>query len=134
MSETDADDIDDIREQKRKELEAKAQGSDAPDDPIHVEGVDHLNEVVGDYDVMLVDFYADWCGPCKMVAPVVEELAAETDAAVAKVDVDENQQLAAQFQVQGVPTLVLFAGGESVEKLVGVQDKDTLAGLIEQHG
>lgn len=136
---SDTENIDDIREKKRKELESKLEGGDeaeggvAPDEPIHVEGVDHLNEVVGEHGVVLADFYADWCGPCKMIAPIVEELANETSAAVAKVDVDQNQALAAQFQVQGVPTLVLFADGEAVEKMVGVQDKDSLRTLIDQH-
>jgi len=83
--------------------------------------------------VVLVDFYADWCGPCQMLEPIVESIAAETDAAVAKVDVDANQQLAAQYGVRGVPTLVLFAGGEKVQEMVGVQQKEALVAAIEQH-
>jgi thioredoxin 1 len=82
---------------------------------------------------VLVDFYADWCGPCKMLAPVVETIAAETTATVAKVDVDQHQNLAREYQVQGVPTVYLFADGESVERLVGMQDEGTLRDLIEQY-
>jgi thioredoxin 1 len=68
-----------------------------------------------------------------MLEPTVEAIAAETGATVAKVDVDEHQPLAQQFNVQGVPTLVLFADGEAVEQVVGVQDKGTLVDLVEQY-
>ncbi|MFB6179586.1 MAG: thioredoxin [Halorientalis sp.] len=131
---SEADELDEIREQKAEQLrEQSGDEAEAPAEPIHVDGAAHFEELLSDYDVVLVDFYADWCGPCKMLEPIVEALAAETDAAVAKVDVDRNQQLAGQFQVQGVPTLILFAGGEAVEQVVGVRDKDTLAQLIAQH-
>jgi thioredoxin 1 len=83
--------------------------------------------------VVLVDFYADWCGPCQMLEPVVASLAAETEAAVAKVDVDANQQLASQYGVRGVPMLLLFADGEAVEQMVGVKQKGELAGLVERY-
>ncbi|WP_255196107.1 thioredoxin [Halorarius litoreus] len=125
MSETD-DELDSIREQKRKELEDKASKPETPDTPIHVEGQSHLDQLVADHDVVLVDFYADWCGPCKMLEPTIETLAAESDAVMAKVDIDAHQALAQQYRVQGVPTLYLFANGEPVEQMVGVQDKGTL--------
>lgn len=125
---SDAEDIDDIREQKKEELQARA-GS--PDEPIHVESPDHLEEILEENRVVLVDFYADWCGPCKMLAPTVEEIAAETDAAVAKVDIDELQSLAQEYQVQGVPTLYLFVDGDTADRMVGVQDKATLTQKIE---
>ncbi len=68
-----------------------------------------------------------------MMEPTIEALAAETDAAVAKVDVDAYQQIAQQLGARGVPTLVLYADGQPVERMVGVQDRGTLEGLIEQH-
>jgi thioredoxin 1 len=98
-----------------------------------VDGADHLEELVAEGGVVLADFYADWCGPCKMLEPIVEELAVETDATVAKVDVDRHQRLAQQYRVQGVPTMYLFADGEQVEQMVGVRQKDELQSLIEQH-
>lgn len=107
--------------------ETQATGS-----PIHVESADHLEEIVADNDVVLVDYYADWCGPCKMLEPTVEELAEETDAAVLKVDIDELQELAKDRSVRSVPTLEFFADGEPAERVVGVQDKDDLEGVIEQ--
>ncbi|MFC7073507.1 thioredoxin [Halovenus rubra] len=104
-----------------------------PEEPIHVDGQTELDAAVSDYDVVLADFYADWCGPCQMLEPVVKTLAAETDTAVTKVDVDANQQLASTYGVRGVPTLVLFAGGEQVEEIVGVKSEDELRSLIERY-
>jgi thioredoxin 1 len=108
-------------------------GTGAANEPLHVDGEAHLDDVVAATDVVFVDFYADWCGPCRMLEPVVERLAAETDATVAKVDVDANQQLAAAYGVRGVPTLVLFADGEPVEEIVGVQGEERLRSLVESH-
>ncbi|WP_336136111.1 thioredoxin [Natronomonas amylolytica] len=106
---------------------------DTPTEPVHIDGKAHLDDVVDEYDVVLTDFYADWCGPCKMLEPTVKTLAAETGATVAKVDVDANQQLAAAYGVQGVPTLILFADGQQAESIVGVQGEDQLRSLIQQY-
>ncbi len=102
-------------------------------EPLYVDGEAELDDIVAENDVVLTDFYADWCGPCQMLEPIVENLAADTDATVAKVDVDANQQLAAAYGVRGVPTLVLFAGGEQVEEIVGLQGEDELRSLIESY-
>ncbi|AXR77396.1 thioredoxin [Natrarchaeobaculum sulfurireducens] len=100
-------------------------------EPVHVEGETHLEQLVADHDVVLVDFYADWCGPCKMLSPVLDQLAAQTDALVAKVDVDDHQLLAGEFGVRGVPTLVLFADGQQVEQHTGVLPAERLQSMIE---
>ncbi|MGM0371202.1 MAG: thioredoxin [Halobacteriota archaeon] len=141
MSES-SDKLDSIREQKRAEIKSEMvdntddteSTADSPDDPIHIRSPDHFNEVIESHDVVLVDFHAEWCGPCKMLAPIVEELAAETDATMAKVDVDELQQLAQQHRVQGVPTMILFAGGEIAERIVGVREKSDIRRLLEREG
>jgi thioredoxin 1 len=124
---SDADDIESIREEKLEELRSRTE----LDEPVHVESSDHFDELVADNDVVLVDFYADWCGPCQMLEPVVGAIAEETGAVVAKVDVDEHQDLARQYSVQGVPTLFVYAGGERQERLVGMQDEATLFQTIE---
>lgn len=108
-------------------------GTVSPTEPIHVDGEADLQEAVAASDVVLADFHADWCGPCRMLEPIVETIAAETNAAVAKIDVDANQQLAAAYGVQGVPTLVLFADGDPVETVVGVQPEAQLRSLVERH-
>lgn len=137
---SDADEtLEAIRRKKRQELtqmgteDSSSTTEEAPSEPIHIESVDHFQEVTSTYDVVLTDFHADWCGPCKMLEPIVEELAEETDAAMAKVDVDRLQGLAQQHRVQGVPTMILFAQGEIAERIVGVREKGDLQGLIERH-
>jgi len=108
-------------------------GTATTNEPLHVDGQSQLDDIVTEHDVVLVDFYADWCGPCQMLEPIVETLAAETGATVAKVDVDANQQLAGAYGVRGVPTLILFADGEQVEEIVGLQGEDQLRALIESY-
>ncbi len=103
-----------------------------PTEPIHVESAEHLQDLVTSHDVVLVDFWAEWCGPCKMLEPTVEELAAETDAVVLKVDIDEHQDLAREEGIRSVPTLQFYKNGEQVERVIGVQDKADLENVIEQ--
>lgn len=105
----------------------------APAEPIQVTDSDDLEEAVATYDVVLVDFYADWCGPCKMMEPTIESIAADSEAAVLKVDVDQFQGLAGEYGVQGIPTLFLFADGEQAERMVGMQSDDQLSGVIERY-
>ncbi|WP_256759216.1 thioredoxin [Cohnella sp. WQ 127256] len=85
--------------------------------------------------VSLLDFWAPWCGPCKMQLPIVEELSEELKgtATIAKVNVDEEPELASQFGVMSIPTLILFKDGQPVDKLVGLQSKDSLKAKIQSH-
>ncbi len=77
--------------------------------------------------VTLVDFYADWCGPCRMMEPIIHELADEmSDVKVAKVDIESAQSTTASFQVTSIPTIIVFKDGVEVERLVGLKDKETL--------
>jgi thioredoxin 1 len=101
-------------------------------EPIHVDSEDHFEELIESNPITLVDYYADWCGPCKMLAPTVEELAAETDAAVLKVDIDELQELAADKGVRSVPTLEFYHEGEAADRVVGVQDKSDLESALDE--
>ncbi len=85
--------------------------------------------------VQLVDFWATWCGPCKMIAPVLEELAADYEgkADILKLDVDENPSTAAKYEVMSIPTLIVFKDGQPVDKVVGFQPKENLAKVLDKH-
>lgn len=85
-------------------------------------------EVLNASEPVLVDFYADWCGPCKMMASVVEELAGKLQgkAKVGKINVDENQDLAMEYNVMSIPTLIIFKNGKETKRFVGVRDKNEL--------
>ena len=85
------------------------------------------NEVVNSNKPVLIDFYADWCGPCRMMGPIIEELANESDAIkVCKVKVDEQSELASQFKVMSIPTLVAFKDGKVINTAVGVRNKEEI--------
>lgn len=82
--------------------------------------------------VTLVDFYAEWCGPCRMMSPVIEEVAGELDgkASFGKVDIDKSNKAASSFQVTSVPTLILFKDGKEVDRVVGLRDTDELKTFV----
>ena len=91
----------------------------------------NFESVIKENSLVLVDFYADWCGPCRMMAPVIEELAKELEGkiVVAKINVDENPDTAAKFQIFSIPTFILFKDGKAEQKILGVVGK---AGLLEK--
>src|SRR3954447_19927051 len=89
-------------------------------------------EVLESEQPVLVDFWAPWCGPCRVVAPVLEEIAGERDdLRIVKLNVDENQQTAASFEVLSIPTLILFKGGQPVKKVIGAYPKRKLEAELE---
>lgn len=94
-----------------------------------------FNALINDNKPTLVDFYAVWCGPCKMQSPIIEKVkeAVGDDANVLKVDIDKNQQIAAKYNVQSIPTLILFVSGEPVWRAVGLQQQNVLESKLREH-
>lgn len=130
------DELAELRAQKRQELlEAETSAPETtddatPDSPIYLDDQSTFATTVEAHELVLVDFYADWCGPCQMLEPTVESIAETTEAAVLKVDIDAYQGLAQQYQVRSVPTLLLFVDGDPVERVVGVKPEPALRELI----
>ncbi|MEP6569464.1 MAG: thioredoxin [Acidobacteriota bacterium] len=84
---------------------------------------------------VLVDFWAEWCAPCRMLAPTIDAIAEQfgESAAVVKVNVDDNTSTAQRYGIKGIPTLILFSGGKEVERVVGATSKDSISKMIEKH-
>ena len=98
--------------------------------------IDNFNdEVLSHTGVTVVDFFANWCGPCRKLAPILEEVESELASKVkfAKINTDENLEMAKQYQVSGLPTLMVFKNGQAVERLVGLMPKSSIITNIEKH-
>ncbi|MEE4202280.1 MAG: thioredoxin TrxA [Halieaceae bacterium] len=102
-------------------------------DILHVSDADFDQEVLASELPVLVDFWAEWCGPCKMIAPVLEEIAKDYAGKlkVCKVDVDANQATPGKFDIRGIPTLIVFKGGNAVETKVGALSKSQLTAFVD---
>ena len=89
-------------------------------------------EVINADKMVVVDFYADWCGPCKMMAPIIEEIAKELEgkAKVGKINIDDNQNLAVEYQVMSIPTIAIFKQGKVIQSFVGVTDKQEILDAV----
>ncbi|WP_150268872.1 thioredoxin [Paenibacillus tepidiphilus] len=101
---------------------------------VNVSDQSFVSEVEGQGTVV-VDFWAPWCGPCKMLAPILEELSGELGDSVkiAKLNVDENPETASRFGVMSIPTLIFFKDGQPVDKVVGLNSKDSLKNIVAKH-
>jgi thioredoxin 1 len=103
-------------------------------DLLRITDANFETEVVGSKMPVLVDFFADWCGPCRMLSPIVEELARDYAGRikVGKVDVDQNQGIAEKFGIASIPTVILFKGGKNVEKVIGLETKAELRKRLDK--
>lgn len=107
----------------------------ASDKVLHVTDQDFDERVIKGTGLILVDFWAEWCGPCRMVAPILEELAVEYEGqiTVTKLNVDENRETAARFGIRSIPTILLFKDGSQVEQIIGALPKSTIKAKVQQH-
>ena len=103
--------------------------------PVEVTDGNFQETVLDSEQPVLVDFWAEWCGPCKMIAPVLEEIAEEMDGqlTIGKMDVDANMNTAMAYGVSSIPTLLLFKDGEAVERMIGMRQKPQLIGELQAH-
>jgi thioredoxin 1 len=120
--------IEAIKEKKLREMKMKAEAKE----PLQLTDAEFEN-VIGKNDLVVVDFWAPWCGPCRMIAPIMEELAKALSgkAVIAKVNVDENQIVPQKFGIMGIPTILIFKKGKLVDKIVGYVPKEHLEGKIQ---
>jgi len=107
----------------------------AAENVIILTGENFENEVIKSDKPVLVDFWAEWCGPCRAVAPIMDELASEYDgkAKIGKINVDEQGELAAKYRIMSIPTVMLFKNGEIVDKVIGARTKADFAKMIENN-
>lgn len=100
----------------------------------HVNNDNFKNEVLENDKVILVDFFATWCPPCKMLSPVLEKISNSRAAFdIAKINIDESQELASEYEVEAVPTMIVFKEGKQVEKIVGFVDEDDIVDLMSKY-
>ena len=125
-----------IRRKKLEEMKKMANESkvDYPTSPVKVTD-DTVGDVVARYPLVIVDCWAEWCGPCRMVAPVLDELAKEMEGKVVfgKLNVDENMKTATKYGIMAIPTLLVFKNGELVDQMVGAYPKTTLENKIQKY-
>ena len=102
-------------------------------DRIFVVSNENFKDLITDNSIVLVDFWANWCAPCKILSPIIDEIAKETDITVAKCNIDECMDLAEDMNIASIPSIYLYKNGEIVEKIIGFRQKNNLMLLIDKY-
>jgi len=125
------DELEQIREKKKQGL-AGAANADWPGEPVNVND-GNFNDFIKRYDLALIDCWAPWCGPCRMMSPVIDGLAKDMQGKVAfgKLNTDENRNISMRFTIEAIPTLLVFKDGELVDRWVGSRPKEDLARRLQ---
>jgi thioredoxin 1 len=133
------DELEEIRKKKMEKIMEKINNPpepkvQLPDKPV-VLADDSIDAAVNQYPLLIVDCWAEWCGPCRMIGPVIEEMAKEMSGKVVfgKLNVDNSPGTSNKYRISAIPTLLVFKGGKLVDKLVGAYPKQTLAGKIQKY-
>ena len=135
MNETEDKEVEKVKKKMMEEMmNEDEKGADYPDSPITLTD-SNFDEKIKEYPIVLVDFWADWCGPCKMMEPIIEDLAQEYqgDVVFGKLNVDQNKGKSSEYQVSGIPTMMLFKDGQVANKMVGAMNKQMLEQKLENH-
>jgi len=133
------DELEDIKKKKKEKMMSEMKkstepGIELPSKPIVVTDAT-LEKASSQYPILILDCWAEWCGPCRMIGPIIEELAGEMKGKVVfgKLNVDENVQTANKYRISAIPTLMVFKDGKLIDKLVGAYPKTTLAAKIQKY-
>lgn len=132
--------LEDIRKRKLEQLKehhergGKSMEKNLPNTPLHITDAD-FDKQVNTYDIIVIDCWAPWCGPCRMIAPVIEELAKEMQGKITfgKLNVDENQATSMKYNIMSIPTLLVFKKGKLVDQFVGAFPKDVMKKKLEHY-
>ena len=128
------EDLEKIRQKKRDEVLNKGKVQESPDAPIKVSD-SNFSEVIKKYPLTVIDCWAEWCGPCKMIGPIIEALAKDYTGKIVfgKLNVDENQKTARQYNIMSIPTLLVFKDGNLADQIVGAMPRDRLEPSLTKH-
>jgi thioredoxin 1 len=133
------DELEDIKRKKKEKMMSEIKkstepGVELPSKPIVVTDAT-LDKAASQYPILILDCWAEWCGPCRMIGPIIEELAGEMKGKVVfgKLNVDQNMQTANKYRISAIPTLMVFKDGKLIDKLVGAYPKTTLAAKIQKY-
>jgi thioredoxin 1 len=138
MSEDIDPELEALRKRKAQQLQTMYKAQEErkmwPSSPIHISDMD-FQKTISRYPVVLLDFWAQWCMPCKMIGPILERMAEEFQgkAVIAKMDVDQNRATPGAFKVRGIPTLVVFKDGKPVERVTGAMGREALHSLLMKY-